>query len=290
MKQAEFARTMNDLVLKGASFAVATVVKAEGTSLAKPGLKVIFSSDGEVLCGSLGGALPESAITDAARQTMRKGIPKLFKVFFDSAGITAGASAKGKSEDEIHVKTNSHGGLEIYIEPYLPPRRLILFGQGGKDDVEDALVRMGKALEFEVVVIDHSPILSEKPDRLVREEDFNIDSLRFTGSDSVVVLTKGGRDVEILEALSKFSPKYVGLLASVQRVKEDIDKLREIGLKENFISSLKAPVGADIGAVTPGEIALSIMAEVVASMHGKNLPRKPSPGGGESPNTGSRAS
>jgi len=270
---------MNALVGKGASFAVATVVRTEGTSKAKPGVKVIISGDGEVLYGSLGGALPESAMAEPARQTMRTGVPRLFKVIPDSHEDPAAASSKGKSEDEIHVSNNG-GVLEIYLEPYLPPRRLILFGQGGKDDVEDALVRLGRALEFEVIVIDHSPILSETPDRLIREDDFNIDSLRFTGSDSVVVLTKGGRDVEILDALSKFSPKYVGLLASVQRVKEDLAKLRGIGVKENFISSLRAPVGADIGAVSPGEIALSIMAEVVASIHDKSLPRRASPAAG----------
>ena len=290
MEQVEFARTVNALVGKGASFAVATVVRIEGVSSAKPGLKVIISSDGDVLYGSLGEALLESAIADASRKTIRKGFPRLVKVVTDSAGDFAGSSPTAKDEDEIHVKSNNSGVIEIYIEPYLPQRRLILFGQGGKDDVEDALVRLGKGLEFEVVVIDHSPILSEKPDMLIREGDFNIDSLGFTGSDSVVVLTRGGRDVEILEELSKFSPNYVGLLASVQRVKENVVKLRQVGVTENFISSLRAPVGADIGAVTPGEIALSIMAEVVASLHGKTLPRKPSPVDVESPGIGGRAS
>jgi len=271
MKQAEFAKAMNALVGRGEPFAVATVVRTEGASIGKPGFKVIISGTGEVLYGTLGGACPESAIIPSAKKTMRSGTPKTVKVYLESVEDAVGAVLKSQSDDEIHVETNCGGMMEIYLEPYLPTQRLILIGQGGKDDIEDELVKLGKNLDFEVVVIDHSPMLSEQPDQLIGGVDFKIEDFKFSESDSVVVLTRGERDVETLRALSKFKLRYAGLLASAQRVKDDVAKLREKRVREEFITSLRAPVGADIGAVTPAEISLSIMAEIVARKYGKNV-------------------
>lgn len=274
MKQAEFAKMIDSLASRGAPFAVATVVKTEGSSLGKPGFKVIISSAGEVLYGTLGGVCPESAIVSAAKLTMRTGSPKMIKVFLEGVENSVGAVLKSQSEDEVHVETNCGGRMEIYVEPYLPQQRLILIGQGGKDDVEDALVKIGKTLDFDLVVIDHAPVLSQQPDQLVQAVDFDLATFPFVATDSVVVLTHGERDVEILQTLSKFKLRYVGMMGSRQRVREDIAKLREVGVGEQFISSLRAPVGADIGAVTAGEIAISILAEVVAAKYGKDVIRK----------------
>jgi len=274
MKQAEFAKKVDTMVGKGVPFAVATVVKTEGSSIGKPGFKVIISNKGEVVYGTLGGVCPESAIADVAKKAIRTGSPRMVKVFLESVEDSVGAVLKSQDENEIHVETNCGGALEIYLEPYLPQQRLILIGQGGKDEVEDALVKLGKSLDFEVVVIDHSPVLSEKPDVLITDVNYDPGTFEFSGSDSVIVLTHGERDVEILSALSKFKLRYVGMLSSRQRVKDDVEKLKKLDVDEHFLESFRAPVGADIGAVTASEIALSIMAEVVAWKYGKDVASK----------------
>jgi len=274
MKQAEFAKMIDSLASRGAPFAVATVVSIEGSSLGKPGFKVIISGTGEILYGTLGGVCPESAIVAAAKMTMRTGAPKMVKVFLEGVENSVGAVLKSQNEDEVHVETNCGGRMDIYIEPYLPQQRLILIGQGGKDDVEDALVKLGKSLDFSVVVIDHSPVLSEQPDELIKDVDYDLGKFPFASTDSVVVLTRGERDVMTLLELSKFKLRYVGMLGSRQRVREDLEKLRGAGVSEQFISSLRAPIGADIGAVTASEIALSILSEVVATKYGKEMLRK----------------
>lgn len=274
MKQTEFARMMDSLASRGAPFAVATVVKTEGSSLGKPGFKVIISSSGEVLYGSLGGVCPESAIADVAKRTLMTGAPKMVKVYLESVENSVRAVLKSKTEDEIHVETNCGGSMDIYVEPYLPQQRLVLVGQGGKDEVEDALVRLGKMLDFEVIVIDHSPILSEQPDQLIGDKDFDLGSFEFESSDSVVVLTRGARDIETLQAVSKSRVRYVGMLASHQRARENAAKLQELGVGKQFTSSLRSPAGADIGAVTPTEIAFSIMSEIIAARYAKDVPRK----------------
>jgi xanthine dehydrogenase accessory factor len=279
MKQADFAKMMDSLASRGAPFAVATVVSIEGSSLGKPGFKVIISGAGEVLYGTLGGVCPESAIAAAAKMTMRTGAPKMVKVFLEGVENSVGAVLKSQDENEVHVETNCGGRMDIYIEPFLPQQRLILIGQGGKDDVEDALVKMGKSLDFDVVVIDHSPVLSEQPDELIKDVDYDLDKFPFANTDSVVVLTRGERDVGTLVTLSEFKLRYVGMMGSRQRVRDDITKLREAGVSEQFISSLRAPIGADIGAVTATEIALSILSEIVAEKYGKEVVRKALPDG-----------
>jgi xanthine dehydrogenase accessory factor len=277
MKQAEFANMIDSLAGRGVPFAVATVVSIEGSSLGKPGFKVIISGAGEVLYGTLGGVCPESAIVAAAKLSMRTGAPKMVKVFLEGVENSVGAVLKSQSEDEVHVETNCGGKMDIYIEPYLPQQRLILIGQGGKDDVEDVLVKMGKSLDFDVVVIDHSPLLSEQPTQIIKDVDYDVGEFPFTYTDSVVVLTKGERDVETLTKLSNFKLRYVGMLGSRQRMREDLSKLREAGVSDQFVSALRAPIGADIGAVTAAEIAVSIMAEILAAKYGKEILRKALP-------------
>jgi xanthine dehydrogenase accessory factor len=129
------------------------------------------------------------------------------------------------------------------LEPFLPPQRLVLIGRGGKDDVEDALVRLGKLMDFEVVAIDHSPVLSQEPDELIREADFDLSRFKFQPSDSVVVLTHGDRDVDTLMTIGKSTTRYVGMLASRRRAAGDISELRKNGspkLSSNPYTHLRA--------------------------------------------------
>ncbi|MCL4355009.1 MAG: XdhC family protein [Nitrososphaerota archaeon] len=279
MSQSELAKTMGALAEKGEPFVVATVVKAEGGSMGGPGSKAIVSGTGKVVCGGLGG-FPESALASYAKKVMGAGAPRTVKVYLDAAEGSAGPAVRSQTEDEVHVEARVGGAMEVYFEPFLPAQRLVLVGQGGKDDVEDALVRLGKGLDFEVVVVDHSPVLSEEPDRLIGDPSFDLSKLDLSPSDSVVVLTKGERDVLVLQALSQFHPRYVALVASAKRAEEDRAALRKAGVAEAFVASLRSPAGADIGAVTPAEIALSIMAEAVAERYEKKLPAKARTSGG----------
>jgi len=267
---------MDSLIERREPFAMATVIRIQGSSLGKPGFKVLVSKHGDVLCGSLGGMCPESVIAGMAQETLKTGNPKIIKVYLESVEKAVAGTVLSKTDDEVHVETDCGGMMEIYIEPYLPQQRLFLVGQGGKDDVEDALVRLGKILDFEVTVIDHSPVLAEEPDELITDPDFDLTRLMINEADSIVVLTKGARDVEVLETLSKFRPRFIGLLASRKRARDDLDQLAKRGVEKEFIASVRAPVGADIGAITPSEISLSILSEIVAAKYGKVLPRKES--------------
>jgi len=274
LTQVEFAKVTSDLITRREPFVVATVVRIEGSSLGKPGFKEVISRDGKIVYGSLGGVCPDSAIVEVASKALASGLPRMVKVYLESVEDAVEGVVKSRSEDEIHVETNCGGSMEIYIEPYTVQKRLVIIGQGGKDDVEDALVKLGRLTDFEVVVIDHSPVLSEKPDLLISDTDFDLSKFKFYDSDAVVVLTRGAKDVETLATLSRAKPGYVGMMGSRQRAKDNFEELRKMNVEESFIDSIHAPIGVEMGALLSGEIAVSIMAEVIADRHGKELPHR----------------
>ena len=213
----DFTGTIRSLAERREPFVVATVVRTLGSSLGKPGFKAVVSKDGRILYGAVGGACPESAIATMAMDALRSGQARVVKVFLDDMNRGLEGNLKSSNPDEVHVETNCGGMMEIYVDPYVPADRLIIVGHGGKDPVEEALVKSGKALGFETVVIDHLPVLSEDPDTLITDLDYDLGSFSFSETDSAVVLTHSEMDAPTLEVLSKHRLRYVGLLGSPQR-------------------------------------------------------------------------
>lgn len=268
MRSHEFSERVHELAARRRPFAMATVVRTEGSTLARRGFKLLIAHDGTIAGGTFGGGCPEGPIVAVAEEAMRTGESRLVRVHLvDAKGSLAGMTTD-PGPDEIYVETDCGGTLEVHVEPMMPSERLVLVGQGGRDDVEESLVRFGRDLEFEVVVVDPAPRLSTAPDRLLTTGVPDPVALALGERDSVVVLTKGERDVAVLSALSGTPLRFVGLLASRHRAEKDREQLRARGVGEEFVASLRAPVGVDIGARTPSEIALSILAEVVAAKYG----------------------
>jgi xanthine dehydrogenase accessory factor len=274
-KTKDLVRFMDTLAEKREPFVLATVVRIHGSSIGKPGFKAVVSKDGRIVYGTVGGVCPESAIATMALDSLKTGKARIVKVYLEDARGALDGTLKSKSPDEIYVEVKCGGMMEIYVDPYLPADRLVLVGQGGKDDIEDGLVTFGKLLGYETVVIDHLPVLAEEPDTLITDLDYDLDRFQFFPTDSVVVLTKGERDVKTLEILSKKGVRFVGMVGSVQRVKDDLEELRKRGVPDSFLESFHAPIGVDIGAVSAEEISLSVLADIIATKHGKHLPHKP---------------
>ena len=274
MKTPEYTERLNELASRREAFAVATVTKTEGSTLAKPGFKILISGRGDVVRGTLGGGCPEGPICEVALRAMLDGSPRVVRVHLVDAAKAVAGTMRESSEDEIYVETDCGGTLEVFVEPMLPTERVILVGQGGRDDIEDALVHQAKALGFEVVVVDPMPDLREAPDAIVKSAIVDPKTIPIGNRDSIVVLTKGERDVDILESLSKTNARFVGLLTSRRRLRKDMEELERRGVPQPFLSRLHAPIGLDIGARTPPELALAIMADVLATKYGRDVPHK----------------
>ena len=124
--------------------------------------------------------------------------------------------------------------------------------------------KLGKMVDMEVVVIDPNPVLDSKPDVLVNSMNNPVGEFRFSADDYIVILTKGASDIDALEASSKSGARYIGMLASRKRIKADFEIIEAKGVSRQFMESIHAPIGVDIGSVTPEEIALSIIAQIIS--------------------------
>ena len=262
MSDYDYISELEHLKNEKSTFVVASVVRSEGSALAKPGFRVIVK-DAQVIYGSLGGACPESVIIDEARKTLITGEPKTIRIHLETAKDGLQAMISKESENDIFVETFCGGTIDVFLEPYKPAQRLIIFGQGGKDDVENELIALGKKMGFSVVLVNHAPNITNDPDEIISDLNFDIDTLNVNEDDFIVILTKGERDIETLESLSNHRAAYIGLMASRKRIARDFAELKKIGVSDEFLDAVSAPIGININAVTPFEIALSIASEIV---------------------------
>jgi xanthine/CO dehydrogenase XdhC/CoxF family maturation factor len=127
------------------------------------------------------------------------------------------------------------------------------------------LVRYGKSLDFEVVVVDPAPDLTESPDQLVRDPLPNPEDLSLGGSDSIVVLANGDRNVAVLTSISGTPLRYVGLRTDGDGAEKARAELTSRGVPNEFLVRLRAPIPVDPSLRAPSDIALAILAEVVGA-------------------------
>lgn len=233
-----------DLQRRGQPFALATVVRCEPPTSAKPGAKALILEDGTV-SGWIGGACAEPVVVREALAAMRDGRPRFIGL------IGEGARGPGRTEGMLEYPMTCHSGgtLEIYVEPSLPKPLLVLVGHG---PVVETLATLGHAADYSVV--------SLRADALgtLRE-------LGLTAEASVVVATHAESDEEALERVLATDAGYVSLVASRRRAAVILERLKHRGVSPERLGLLKAPAGLDIGAVTPEEIAVSILAEIIQS-------------------------
>ena len=220
-------------------YALATVVRTVSATAAKAGAKAVILADGTIGAGWIGGGCARGAVLRAARAAMADGQPRLISVQPEDE-LKAQAVKAGEMHDGIEFATNfcaSRGTMDVFVEPVLPPPRLRLFGSS---PVAVALTRLGPEFGF-AVDADTVP----------------------TAEDYIVVATQGRGDVEALKvALAPRAP-YIAFVGSVRKVTALKSALLAEGYDAAHLDQLHGPAGLDIGAVTPEEIALSILAEIV---------------------------
>ena len=232
-----------ELQRAGEAFALATVVRCEAPTSAKPGAKALIHEDGTVQ-GWVGGACAEPVVVREALQALRDGRPRLLGLYGE------GGRAPGRTEGMLEYGMTCHSGgtLEIYVEPYLPKPMLVLVGHG---PVVETLATLGHAADFLVSTVATDALQA------------GLEQLQPTRRASVVVATHADSDEEVLERVLRTDAGYVSLVASRRRAGVILEGLKARGVPSDRLGRLKAPAGLDIGAVTPQEIAVSILAEII---------------------------
>lgn len=237
-----------DLQRRGEPFVLATVVRCEAPTSAKPGAKALVHADGRVE-GWVGGACAEPVLIREARRALRDGRPRLVGLYGE------GGREPGRSEGILDYAMTCHSGgtLEIYVEPYLPTPQLVLVGHG---PVIDALETLGRAAGYSLVPLRDASAWGR------------LDALDLGRRASVVVATHADSDEDALERVLRSEAGYVSLVASRKRTTAILGRLSQRGVAADRLGRLKAPAGLDLGAVTPAEIAISILAEIVQHHRG----------------------
>jgi xanthine dehydrogenase accessory factor len=236
------ARPLLDLAYQltqaGKPFVMATVIWCERPTSAKPGAQAIIQENGQIT-GWIGGSCAQPVVLrEAVRLLHEGGEPFLLRLGAPDVGIV-------RRDVRVFPMTCTSGGvLDIYMEPHLPPFQLLLIGDS---PVITALQQLASVLDFAITRLD-SADLSE---------------VQINERTCILVATHGQYDEDVLEHALRGPAAYVGMVGSRRRADDCRAYLRASGLTEQQITRLKAPAGLDIGAVTPEEIAASILAELV---------------------------
>ncbi len=219
-------------------FVLATVIWCERPTSAKTGAQALIQSNGQ-LTGWIGGSCAQPVVVREAMRLLRDGgEPYLLRLGAPEIGIE-------RRDVRIFPMTCTSGGvLDIYMEPHLPLPRLLLVGDS---PVNAALGQLAPVLNFSVTHLDQEALTQAQ----------------ITTRTYILVATHGQYDEDVLEHALRSPAAYVGMVASRKRAETCRNYLQASGLTEEQIAVLKAPAGLDIGAVTPEEIASSILAELV---------------------------
>lgn len=256
---------MLDLVARlkagGEAFALATVVRTVSVTAAKAGAKAVIRPDGSMTEGWIGGGCARAAVLRAARDALADGRPRLVSI--QPQDLLAEIGVKpGDEREGIRFARNmcpSQGSMDVFVEPMLPRPRLVVLGAS---PVAMALADLGPRFGYHLTVC---AMAEEQPrfgnaDR--RIEGYAL-PVAAEGRRYLVVATQGRGDEAALKAAVAVEAEHVAFVGSRRKMAALRQALIEDGIGADRLDRVKGPAGLDLGAITPDEIALSILAEIL---------------------------
>ncbi len=236
----------------GERVVVATVVKNVGAAPCGVGSKMLIRADGSA-SGSFAGPITDGKVTQVALQTLRGGHSLLAHIHMDA--------------DQGEAVGSCGATLEVFFEVLRPEPRLIIAGAGY---VAQALARLAANLDFRIVVVDDRRDLADpqsfgdKVQVTFGDIPQGIKELEPDEGSWIVIVTRGHHlDKDALRAALESNAAYIGMIGSPSKVRHIFKELQKEGLARERLAQIHAPIGLDLGAETPDEIALSIAAEML---------------------------
>ena len=242
--------------------AVATIVNVRGSIPSFKSAKMLVRDDGTI-AGTIGGGCVEAEVWQAAREVITSEKPR--SLTFDL-----------NQDPKYDTGLVCGGTLDIFIEPILPTPLLYIFGAG---HVGHELSKAAGRAGFDVIVADDRDAYANQerfPEaKQVIAEDFDQALADITPNESayIVIVTRGHRDdMRVLRWAVQTEAKYIGMVGSRRKAITVFRELANEGLKPELFERVHSPVGLDIGAITPEEIAISIVAELIGIRRGAERP------------------
>ncbi len=222
---------------------LATVVDVRGASPAKVGAQILLLDD-RTTVGTAGGGRLESAILEDACLALTDGVPRLTHYSLTEEGPES-------------VGTLCGGEVRVFIQPFLPAPQLIIVGGG---HIGRPLKVMGEVAGFDVTMVDVQPGCADFP---------GLESVHLTADSFIVLITTDHvSDEAALRQVIHSPARYIGMIGSRHKCATILGHLRADGIGEEALAHAYAPIGLDLGGPSPEEIAVSILAEVIAVRRG----------------------
>jgi xanthine dehydrogenase accessory factor len=250
-------KTQEQLRADGVPHAVATVVRTLSSTAAKPGMKAIILESGDFAEGWLGGGCVTSAVRRAAKTAIETGEATLVCLRPEEL------LGEDANETMVTLARNgcpSKGSMDIFVEPVVPLPELTVYGSG---PVALALAQISRAFGFTLTMCGNLEASEADADRYFVSPN-ELDQHPLTNADRyIVVATQGGGDVAALISALSGAAIYMAFVGSRRKFAAYGQKLVAAGISQQRLDEVYSPAGVHINAVTPEEIALSIMAEIV---------------------------
>jgi xanthine dehydrogenase accessory factor len=250
----EVIKKSEELVSARRAFAIATVVRVEGSSSARIGSQAIINAEGKIIAGWIGGGCAESAVRAEALSCLASGQPQLITL--------------DMTDELLGVGMPCGGVMDVYIQPVLPKPELLIVGHGR---IAETLAGIGRLMNFAVIVDDPAAdrVAFPDADRLITN-DLDLTEAAIGPQTYIVIATQHKGDHVWLQKALESDAAYVAMISSHHRAALVLDYLALAGVPREKLDRVRAPAGLDLGAATPEEIALAVMSEIVAARRGAN--------------------
>ena len=244
------------------AFVLATVVRTVSVTAAKAGAKAIIRPDGTIVAGWIGGGCAKGAVLKAALEALADGEPRMVSVRPENLLAELGVKP-GDTREGVRFASNlcpSKGTMDIFVEPVLPHPSLVILGAS---PVAMSLAAQAGRLGYHVTLAAPAADLTTAPRADMLIDSFALGELH-QAKRFVVVSTQGRGDEAALRAAVATEAAYHAFVGSRRKMAALRGKLIGQGIDASAVDRVKAPAGLDLGAITPEEIAISILAEIVA--------------------------
>jgi xanthine dehydrogenase accessory factor len=248
---------------QGEPYALVSVVRTQAPTSARAGDKALVTAQG-IVHGWIGGGCAQPAVLQTVRQALQDGRARLIRVApADGEPSRAAGSAPGETL-EFGTGCHSGGTIELFIDPILPPTRLVVIGDS---PVAVALAGLAPRVGLPVTVIARGadPQRFADASQFIDSDEVSTVAGQVAAGSWVVVATQGRRDLPGLHVALSLQAAKVWLVASARKAQALREALLAANCDRSAVSAIMAPAGQPIGAQTPEEIALSVLAAVVAA-------------------------
>jgi len=239
---------------KGETIAWVTVVDTKGSTPREVGAKMLVNKDG-LIAGTIGGGITEAKVIEETKQALKEGKRRFltYHLTKEQAALDEGAICGGD--------------MKIFIDILQPKEEVLIFGAG---HIAVCVSKLAKMVGFRAVIIDDRKEFANQnrfpeADEIIAEEiEEALTHLNITPSTYIIILTRGHlKDEEVLTLVIRSGAAYIGMIGSRNKNATVFQQLTKKGISQEELNKVHAPIGIDINAQTPEEIAVSIMAEII---------------------------